>query len=160
MVVTLGLSVDVSPTEALLDEVRWTAGHVQWLRAKVAELGPLAEDAEAAVADELRYRARDPLVWGLTKSTTGEHGADTYAAAPSIWYVLYTKERDHLVVVCAAALRAGVEERRVRLAESQGELVAQVIRAILADLGLTDAQQALVGEVVPRHLRLLAGGPA
>ena len=58
------------------------------------------------------------------------------------------------------AIKAGVEERRVRLAESQGELVAGVIRAILSDLGLTVEQQALVGEVVPRHLRLLAGGAA
>lgn len=35
---TYGLPVDVSPTEALLEEVRWTAGHVQWLRAWVQEL--------------------------------------------------------------------------------------------------------------------------
>ena len=37
---TLGLPVDISPTEALLEEVRWTAGHVQWLRARVQELHP------------------------------------------------------------------------------------------------------------------------
>src|SRR5216110_3198844 len=31
-VATYGLPLDVSPTEALLDEVKWTAGHVAWLR--------------------------------------------------------------------------------------------------------------------------------
>ncbi len=46
----------------------------------------------------------------------------------------------------------------MRLAEAQGEQVAAVIKAILGDLQLTAAQQERVGEVVPRRLRLLAGG--
>ncbi|WP_169165117.1 hypothetical protein [Cellulomonas taurus] len=108
---------------------------------------------------------RHPLVWGTTKVVdrgSGEHqGVDeTESASPSIWYDLYAKERAHLVVVCREAIKAGVEERRVRLAEQQGELVAGAIRAILADLGLTPEQQAKVSEVVPRHLRLLAGTAA
>lgn len=147
-VVTLGLPVDVSPSDALLEEVRWTAGHVQWLRAKVQEL----RDEQAGT-----------LVWGVTrvvdKQSSENPGTDTTeSAGPSIWYELYDRERKHLVTVCTAALRAGVEERRVRLAEAQGEQVAGAIRAILADLGLTSDQQAMVSEVVPRHLRLLAGG--
>lgn len=63
-------------------------------------------------------------------------------------------------MVCAAAIKAGVEERRGRLAEQHDELVAGAIRAILADLGLTPKQQVLASEVVPRHLRLLAGEAA
>ena len=35
---TLGLPVDIDPGKALLDEIHWTAGHVQWLREKVQEL--------------------------------------------------------------------------------------------------------------------------
>lgn len=145
-VVTLGLPVDISPSDALLDEVRWTSGHVQWLRGKVQELNEQA------------------LVWGETKvvSKEGEaFGTDTtHQAAASIWYDLYERERKHRVAVCAAALRAGVEERRVKLAEAQGEQVAGVIRAILADLGLSAEQQAAAPEVASRHLRLLAGGAA
>lgn len=80
------------------------------------------------------------------------------AAGPSIWLDLYDRERKHLVAVATAAIRAGVEERRVRLAESQGELLAGAIRAILTDLGLSPEQEGRVAEVVPRHLRLLAGG--
>src|SRR5579862_2678389 len=37
-VVTYGLPRDISPTDALLEEVRYTAGHVAWLRERVAEL--------------------------------------------------------------------------------------------------------------------------
>ena len=69
------------------------------------------------------------------------------AAGPSIWPDLYDRERKHLVAVATAAIRADVEERRVRLAESQGELVAQAIRAILTDLGLSPEQETLVAEV-------------
>jgi len=151
-VATLGIPVETTPTEALLEEVKWTAGHVQWLRERVQEV------------------EQDALVWGRKqeKTVTGEDADGepipaierTDAAGPSIWYELYTRERTHLVRVCAEAIKAGVEERRVRLAESQGELVAQVIRAILADLGLTSEQETLVATVVPRHLRLLAGGAA
>lgn len=149
-VVTLGLPVDVSPSDALLEEVRWTAGHVQWLRTKVQEL----RDEQAST-----------LVWGVTRVVDKQSGEapgvdTTEESAPSIWYELYDRERKHLVTVCTAALRAGVEERRVRLAEAQGEQVAGAIRAILADLGLSADQQAKVSEVVPRHLRLLAGGAA
>ena len=144
-VTTLGLSRDVSPSEALLEEVRWTAGHVDWLRDRVREV------------------ERDELVWGKTKwkqtdSADGPIEETVETASTSVWYDLYEKERKHLVAVCTAALRAGVEERRVRLAEAQGEQVAAVIRAILDDLGLTLEQQQKVGTVVPARLRLLAGG--
>lgn len=140
---TYGLALDVSPTEALLDEVRYTAGHVAWLREKVREL----EDAD--------------LVWGMTeqaeKGATEFPGTDTtFGAKPSVWLELYYRERKHLVDVTKAAISAGIEERRVRLAEQQGALVAQVIRSILSDLSLTADQEARVSEIVPRHLRALA----
>lgn len=142
---TLGLPVDVDPGKALLDEIHWTAGHVAWLREKVQELQ--SED----------------LVWGREKHEdgVGPQGlvdVTTEKAVPSVWYELYMKERDHLAKVCALALRAGIEERKVKLAESQGALVADVIRRILDALGLTPAQQALVPQIVPQQLRLLAAG--
>lgn len=136
---TLGLQVDISPTDALLQEVQWTAGHVHWLRGKVQEL----EDTD--------------LVWGETKvKDGGDDRGTTEEAKPSVWYQLYAAERDHLVKVCAAAIKAGVEERRVRLAESQGDLVAVVIRRILDDLHLSPQQIELVPIVVPNHLREIA----
>lgn len=173
-VATLGLPIDISPTDALLQEVQWTAGHVHWLRGKVQEL------ERGAV--ESGYRADDaatnhPLVWGQTKvvdKSGGENpGTDTTeSATPSIWYQLYVREREHLVTVCAAALRAGVEERKVRLAEAQGDIVVRLLRNVLDGLyralltaGLTDAQlasawESAVAEIVPREIRAIAGGQA
>ena len=144
-VVTYGLPMEISPADALLQEVHRTAGHVAWLHARIHDFDP------------------DDLTWGVTSATvktTGQFpGTDTTtSAAPPVLLELYARERKHLVDVCAAALRAGVDERRVRLAEQQGDLLATVIQAILTDLKLTAAQQKLVPTVVPRHLRAVAGG--
>lgn len=140
---TYGRPVDTNPVDALLDEVRWTAGHVAWLRDRVREL------------------EQDALIWGTTerveKTATEFAGTDvTEAAKPNVWLTLYQAERKHLLDVCKAAISAGIEERRVRLAEQQGQVIVGVIQAILGDLKLSAEQRALVPEVVPRHLRAVA----
>jgi hypothetical protein len=140
---TYGLPRDISPSDALLEEVRYSAGHVAWLREKVAEL-------EA-----------DVLVWGVTeevdKQASEYPGTDTTSAASvNVWVDLYFRERKHLLDVTKAAISAGIEERRVKLAEEQGALLNGVIRRILARLSLSDVQQALLPVVVPEELRRAA----
>lgn len=138
---TYGLPREIDPRDALLEEVHRTAGAVAWLQTQVQAL----QD--------------DEVTWGTTeaKRSTGKDGDSlTQAAAVNVWVQLYQQERRHLVDVCKAAISAGIEERRVRLAEQQGALLADVIRGILGDLQLSAAQNAMVAEVVPRHLRALA----
>lgn len=148
LVETYGRKIETTATDALLEEVQWTAGHVAWLRERVQEI-----EANAATVEDGEH----PLVWGtVRRKQGGEDWGETQEAAPSVWLKLYQAERAHLVKVCSEALRAGVEERRVKIAESQGALVAQVIRAILGDLDLTVEQQARIPDIVPRHLRALA----
>lgn len=143
LVATYGLPVEISPQDAILAEVHRTAGHVAWLEQQVHAL------------------TEGELVWGITRvKEGGDDRGTTEEAVPHALLKLYNEERDRLVRVCAAALKAGVEERRVKLAEQQGALVADVIRSILADLKLTPTQSALVSEVVPRHLRALAATTA
>lgn len=139
LVETYGLPVEIAPDQAILDEVHRTAGHVAWLEQQIRALAPEA------------------LIWGVTRvKEGGDDRGTTEEAATHGMLKLYQQERAHLVKVCAEALRAGIEERRVKLAERDGALVAQAIRAILADLQLTAAQQALVSTVVPARLRALA----
>lgn len=135
-----GGPIDTTATEALLDTVKWTAGYVGWLRGIVGHL-----------------RA-DEIGWGLSEDKTGgQDWGTTEKAAVNVHLAILGEWTDRLVKVCAEALKAGIEERRVRLAEQQGELVADVIKAILADLNLSPEQQAQVGNVVPLHIRRLAG---
>ena len=144
---TYGKPIETTATEALLDEVKWSAGYVAWLRERVAEL----DEAE--------------LIWGKTKATEqdvvipgvglDQASGTTEEAKPHIYRQMLLEERKHAVSVYKAAIDAGIEERKVRLAEQQGALVADVIRRILDDLNLTPDQAELIGTVVPRHLRLL-----
>lgn len=140
---TFGLPREIDPRDALLEEVYRTAGAVDWLWSQVQALLP------------------DDVIWGKTEEvnkTAGEFpGLDvTHAAAVNLWVKLWQDERAHLVRVAKEAINAGIEERKVRLAEQQGTLLAGVIQRILGDLDLTPAQAARIPEVVPRHLRAVA----
>lgn len=132
---TFGLPREIDPRDALLEEVYRTAGAVDWLTLKVREL-----------------QAAD-VTWGKA-----EESADDikYKAGINVWIQLQQQERAHLVRVCKETIAAGVEERRVRLAEQQGSMLASAIKAILGDLDLNAEQQAKVATVVPRHLRAVA----
>ena len=134
-----GRPIETTATQALLNEVCRTAGHVEYLAQKVSEL----EDHE--------------LIWGTTRiKEGGQDGGTTQEAEAHMWLKLYQQERDRLVRVCDVAIRCGIEERYVKLAEAQGEMVAAAIKAILGDLGLTPEQQKAALKVVPLHLRQLS----
>ncbi|MFK5689584.1 HGGxSTG domain-containing protein [Ornithinimicrobium sp. LYQ92] len=136
---------DIHPAEALVELVQYQAGIVTYWRQRIQDV----PDAD--------------LEWGRTSREHG-HGPEgpidktTEQATAHVAYRLLVEAQDKLAAYASAALKAGVDERRVRVAEQTGALVADVIRRILGDLQLTEGQQALVGEVVPRHLRALAGG--
>ncbi len=131
---------DIHPAEALIELVQFTAGEVDYWRRRVADLN----DKE--------------LTWGTTRiKDGGDDRGTTQEAKPNIAYVMLQQASDRLASYAAAALKAGVDERRVRLAETQGQLVATAIRNILDQLNLTAAQLELVPTVVPAQLRLIAG---
>lgn len=123
-----GLPRHVDPHDALLEEVHRTAGAVSWLGQIVS------------TATDDRGKLVESTMFGLQ---------------PSVWLKLYQQERDRLRQVAKTAIDAGIAERQVRLAEQQGELIAQVIRGILEDLGVADRPE--VPTVVRRHLELVAG---
>jgi DNA-binding TFAR19-related protein (PDSD5 family) len=138
--ITYGTPRDITPEAALLEEVRNAAGHVAWLRGKVAELEP------------------DALTWGVSeraeKHATEFTGTDTtYRAALNVWLEAYHRERRYLLDVSKAALAAGVEQRLVELAEAQGVAIVSVLARVFDRLGLTPEQRVLAATVVPEELR-------
>lgn len=146
-VARLGRKVEMHPAEALVDLVHWTAGEVAYWRGIVVELE--------------QQGGHEALTWGVTKvKEGGDDRGTTEEAKPHIAYQMLTGASDRLATYAAAALRAGVDERRVRLAEAQGALVADVIRGVLAGLNLTPEQWELVPTVVPAQLRLLTAAPS
>ena len=141
---------NVTPSEALLEEVRRTAGYVVWLDHHVSTL----------TDDELAFGVSREV--SSLSDASGKKLERTRAAELNVWVRWLGAERDRLVKVCAAAIAAGIEERRVSLAEQQGALLASVVERILEGvrLGLiaqeVDVAAAwgdIVREVVPRELR-------
>jgi hypothetical protein len=125
----------------LIELVQWKAGEVDYWRQRCRQL----EEAD--------------LTWGVVRRKEGgeDHGT-TYEARPNVAYgMLRDAERD-LAAYCSAALKAGVDERRVRLAESTGLMLAGVIQRILGALSLSEVQLELVAVVVPAELRAIAAG--
>jgi hypothetical protein len=124
----MGDPIEVDPGVALLQEIHRSAGHVAWLAAKINSL------------------EEDDLVWGERAITDEESFGDdgrNYTikkterrAEISKWYDLYEKERRHLASISTAALKAGVEERRVRIAERGVDALEMAITLALQDLGV------------------------
>lgn len=132
-VVSYGLAREIDPHSALLEELHRTAGHVAWLQMKVGEL----EEG------------------GMYGPVGGGQGGFP-STEPHIWIKLYQEERRHFGNIAKTCVGVGIEERRVHLAERQGEMIAQVLRGVLTDLGVAD--DVRVPGVVRRHLTAVGGG--
>jgi len=136
---------DTDPGEVLLDEIRRTAGAIQWLAGQIAKSNP---------QDFTRSHWLRGRVSGFIKP--GE--LDLYAEelAGAIWVELYQVERKHLAAICRTALAAGLEERRVRMAEKLTERMGEALEGILYDLGI-DPEDESVREVIYRNIMTLQG---
>lgn len=144
LMVLYGQPVEIQPSEALLQEVKRSAGHVQWLGDMIRQMGEAAQEQMA----EADYDAMRGLLVTLT-----EQG---YRAASFV--DVYRKEREHLARVAKLAIDAGIAERHVQIAEQQGAMVAQAMQRILDQLGLTAEQRRAAPAIVRGELLSLGSG--
>lgn len=151
-----------TPNALAAAETRRVMGEAEaWLLEHIKDARPMGSMRE--VYDELLAVAGTARVMRLVMeqrvselSTTGYQGVTGEQVKADV--VLLERALDRSAKVMDLIARLNVDERRVRLAETQGALVADVIRRILDRLSLSDEQVALVGTVVPEELRALAGG--
>ena len=138
---------NLDPAQALLDLVASKAGEVEWLRHQV-EL--LETDGD--------------LWWGETKVVGkdnpefGEQYERTEEARQHVVYTLLHKAQDQLARYAAETLKAGVDERQVRLAEATGAQFETVLTSLLTAISATPEQMQTAATEIPRILRNLAGG--
>ena len=146
-----GRRKQIHPAEALVELVQWTATEVEYWREKVNSL------------------KEDELTWNLThhqkgRGPQGPVDVKHYDAVMNIAYRMLRESSDRLASYSAAALKAGVDERRVALAENQGMIVVTALGRILDGMfnfataaGLSPAARSrwdeVVSELVPRELR-------
>lgn len=126
-----GAQRDIGPHEALLEEVQRTAGHVTWLEAKIRKFTMDSQLTQATAKDGMKE---------------------------SEWILMYQTERRMLVAVCNTAIRAGIAERTVRIAEDQGKLIAALLLKFINNpvLALTPQQMAFAPNLARDLLMELA----
>lgn len=144
---------DVEPHDVLLRMVRLAAGLVAFYARKHREL--IKAEGEEALA----VQHREEIV-GSGKDADGYTVKTSTQTALHLWGRLLEQAIDRAAKIAKLALDAGVEERRVRLAEQWGDELADLLRRVIADLGLDEQQLARAPEIVERNLRLIEGGVA
>ncbi len=147
----MGVPLDIEPHNAILECIRISAGEVQYASERIAELDP-SEAVRPVTVTTTR-----PLKYAGGAESATERAEEIKLEAPQlhIWIQARRQAMDRLVQYSAVAIKAGIEERRVKIAEGQGQLLAQVIKNVLTDLGVIDHPKA--PETVRRHLTLVAG---
>lgn len=119
MAMRLGGALEVHPLDALLRAV-WEAAHnVEVYRSLVATLEPAVGEADervVAVGERDIYSSR---------------GVTHVPARPHIFVVMYDAALERLAKFSKMCLDAGVDERRVRIAEQDGRRIAEVVAAAL-----------------------------
>ncbi len=78
-------------------------------------------------------------------------------AVPHVLVRMWSEERDRAARMAKMAIDAGLAEKQVRLAERQGQMIAQLITTVLDDdtLGLSREQRNAGRSLAARHLRAL-----
>lgn len=138
---------NLDPAQALLDLVAAKAGEVEWLRHQVETL-----------------EHEGDLWWGETKVVAKDNpelGAQfdrTEEARQHIVYAMLHKAQDQLARYAAETLKAGVDERQVRVAERTGEQFEAVLTSLLTAIQATPDQMRVAATEIPRILRDAAGG--
>ena len=151
----MGQPLDIEPGEALLQCIRIAAGEVQYAGDRIGML----DESEAIV--QVGSTKTRPLSYGKegeSPDETVDEITTSNVYELNIWIKVRREALDRLVNYSAIALKAGVEERKVKLAEQTGALIAQAIRGVLAELGIADRPE--VPSVVRRQLALVAGQAA
>lgn len=133
--------VKTDPHAALLEELERTVGVIQFLEIKV---------------NQLEHEGKGANMVGPVGG--GQGGFPEYK--PNVYWVMLQAERKHLEDIAGSCIKAGIEERRVQLAERQGEAIAAVLKGVLAELKIPDREAEKVPALVRKHLSVVQGGQA
>jgi hypothetical protein len=142
------------PHEAILECIRIAAGEVFYCSERIDELKS---------ADE----AAGPVVTKHERPMKGDYGVDLYETvvetrsgppALNVWVRARHEAMDRLVNYSKVALAAGVEERKVRIAEGMAEQIADAMKAFATAMGLNVADPHVRKAMRKGLLTIVPGG--
>lgn len=140
---------DQHPVDGLLEVVRVSGSMMRLLTLKVGEL------TEEPVVREMLVEGKDGSLstrkytdgegfWGLNKD--GEMVPSIYVTLLKMWTERYER-------ACETALKAGIEERRIRLAEDTSELFFNALTKAIVEAGLDPVARAALQTALANELR-------
>jgi hypothetical protein len=135
---SLATEVDIEPNEMLLRTIRLTWAAVQWCANVIGQ----TEYALASVRND-----DDPELDANEKVKRVINLEKRLLALQAVYGDWIDKAKH-----AKLAVDAGIEERRIQLAEMEAQLVANVVNGVLEDLNLTAEQKAIAPEVVRGRL--------
>src|SRR2546425_1251564 len=149
----MGRPIDIDPHEAILLCIRMAAGELGYATSRVNQLK----------GSQLLVRQEEELERPMREGTAGESPSLRVTEVRrlqlqlNIWVRIRHDAMDRLTRYSAAALRSGLEERLVKVAEIQGKLLADAVQSILRELGVADRPETPA--VVRKHLLQIVSGP-
>lgn len=155
----LGIVPDehVDPGQQMLDLIAEAARNLEFYRTLVGQLPTHPSADKFTIEDgEPHWERGDP---GIYAPTRHQSGIPTGEAKRHILVQMYDDERDRLANFVQVALRAGVEERRVRLAERDATMLQAAQVDTLTAMGLGDRLEEFHREFAAR-LRSVSAFPA
>jgi hypothetical protein len=159
------LEPDVDASDVLVRMVSRAAWLVSFYGRKYRELLHVKGDDGLVVASE-RTRTWHGVGGSETEDVPKGQGEETIVSNDvhlHIWGRLYHEAIDRAARLAKTALDAGVDERRIRLAESQADELAEMFREFIEALGLTADQAARAPDLLERTIRrfeVVQGGRA
>lgn len=133
----LGVPIEVDPAQSLIQSLFEREGNVAFYRELVQALGEDVYDEMSAV-------------------TPSGEAVPTGERRPHVLVELYNREMKERDQVAFGLLKAGVEERRVRMAEGQAQQIAAFARGLMVELGI-DPASTRARTAFRKHLELIAG---
>lgn len=135
----LGGSLEVSPLDVLIGQVKEAAANVEVYRLAIQSLGvEVARDGAVAIPEQV---------------IEFDKGGTHVPARVHILVDLYNQERDRAVKFAKLCLDAGVEERTVRVAERQAAALGRAFAETIDELDLSADQMAQARTVLAGKLR-------
>ena len=138
-VVAMGAPVDIHPFQAIVKSIREVAGEVEYCNSVIVQM------EESDIIQRPIITHTRPLSFGKDGESTDATVTETTEQPHelNIWIKIRNDARDRLIKYSKIALDAGIDERIVKIEETQASRIAGAIFGVLSDLGIDNNRKTL-----------------
>lgn len=153
--VAMGRPLPIAPEAAILQCIAIGWGEVHYCDEKIAALEAEGQDLAGPVVSTVDR----PLKLEKGKESETRRASETHTGPPAlgIWVKARREAMRDVVAWSATAIKCNIEERKVKLAEDQAEIVAEAFRQFCKIMNL-DPKAAEVRSGMRQALVLVRGG--